>query len=320
MTNDITIISTKEQKSNEKSLELCLQEETVQEQAKSARELFSNLQSELDEIEDDLKDGLSYLDMKNDTLLSYMIDLCNIVLRKVRRDTISGHASVERSVYYRIILEKIKAIDQRLAYQLNKVISLPDEATEESQAVNVKNLDIEIGSDDESDEQDEEGSQRENGAEDDDDEEDDEDDEFDGSVDDDAEMAEDEELTDLENDDIKASSKGPKADVGKEKKPVAIYRPPKLRAVAYSDGKEGGSSKRRRDHDFDFDFDDDDNQEIVDESNVQRDLKRTRYEEENYTRLPDVNPKKAKRKLRKAKNVSIKGKKNFKAKKKRNKW
>uniref|UniRef100_A0A6G1SPT2 Neuroguidin n=1 Tax=Aceria tosichella TaxID=561515 RepID=A0A6G1SPT2_9ACAR len=321
MTNDITIINAKDQTANEKSLEVCLQEDSVQEQAKSARELFSSLQSELDELEDDLKDGLSYLDMKNDTLLSYMIDLCNIVLRKVRCDTISGHASVERSVYYRIILEKIKAIDQRLAYQLNKVISLPEEAAEENQGVNVNNLDIEIGSDDESDDQDEKeaSSSRQHKVDSDEDEDDDEDDEFDGSVDDEDDQ-EHEEFSDVYDDVGKqVKSKAVTSDGGKDKKPVGIYKPPKLRSVAYSDGKAKNNTKRRQDYDAFEDLDDDDNEDIVDETHVHRDNERTKYEEENYTRLPDMNPKKAKRKL-KAKNMSNKGKKKFKGNKRKNKW
>lgn len=314
MTNDITIIRPNEQQADEKSVEVCLKEENVRHQTKSARELFNSLQCELDEIEDDIKDGLSYLDMKNDTLLSYMIDLCNIVLRKVRGEAISGHPSVERSVYYRVILEKIKAIDQRLAYQLNKVITMPDNVDEE-QGVNVANLDVDLGLDDEEqadhtnkqvtskrsrrDEYDDHDDDEEHDDEEDDDEDDEvddedgEDSEQEGSVDNDDD--DDDDLDDGERvEDL--SRAGTSAGVS-SKKPAGIYKPPKLRSVAYNDGKES-NIRRRRDYN-EFYQDDDDNRDIVDESHARRDdERRTRYEEENYTRLPDDNPKKSKRKLR----------------------
>lgn len=313
MATDITIIKNRDGGESEaKSLEVCLQEESVQNHAKNARELFSSLQSELDDMEDDLKDGLSYLDMKNDTLLSYMIDMCNILLRKLRCENISGHESVERTVYYRVILEKIKSIDQRLAYQLNKVISMPDGVEEEDQGVNVKNLDLEIDSGEDSKEQ----------SDDEQDEDDEESDEFDGSVDDEGDEQEEEEdeMGALEGPPKKSSSKNYS---DKEIKPVGIYKPPKLRSVAYNDGKSAKDPKIRRGQD-DFDLGDlggddfDDDQDIVDNTRDLRDVDRRKFEEDNYTRLPGVNPRKAKRKL-KAKSAVNKGKKKFKGNKRKGK-
>lgn len=341
MTNDITIIKAGNKQDTEKGIEVCLKEENIRDNAKSARDLFSSLQGELDDIEDDLKDGLSYLDMKNDTLLSYMIDFCNIVLHKVRGEAISGHPSVERSVYYRVILEKIKAIDQRLAYQLNKVITMPDDADGQEQGVNVNNLDVDLGSDDDDDDATVDtkhvGQRRtprnqddDDDDVDDDDEEDDEDDDEDEDDDDDDESEENdvsvnsdddvdkedkmEDESDIEDDDTKPTkdlrkNKTARGDAGSSgRKPVGIYKPPKLRSVAYNDGSEK-VSRRRRDYNEFYQDDNDDIQDIIEESRTRRDDERTRYEEENYTRLPSMNPKKAKRKLREQKAKSKASKK-----------
>lgn len=313
MTKDITIIRASGTQPTDKGIEVCLTEENVRDQAKHARGLFLGLQQELDAIEDNIKDGLSYLDMKNDTLLSYMIDLCNIILRKVRGDSISDHPSIERTVYYRVILEKIKAIDQRLAYQLNKVITMPDNAGEEIEGVNIKNLDVDLGSEDEEDEGEKAPSRvnrdrNQNDLEEDSEdsgEEDDEDDEDAESVDS-AASEQDDEGSDLEDEPIaKGASKSARPS-GSEKR-SGVYKPPKLRSVAYDDG-ETVKTKRRRDHN-EFYQDDDDVHDIVEETRARVNDERIRYEEENYTRLPDMNPKKAKRKAKQAKS---KGKKKFK--------
>jgi len=325
--SDITILTRKEGEKEEKSIDEQLKEEQLQDQAQRARDFFSNLQAELDEVEGDLKDGLSYLDMKNDTLLSYMIDLCNIILRKVRGETISGHASVERCINYRVILEKIKAIDQRIAYQLNKVISLPDDAREEDQGINVDNLDINIESSDGEDSSNENADDKDSqtsGTSEAVSDEGDEGTDFDGSVSASEEENEDNEQRKhrssndnadthelkerLDRARILASAKEDKKKkrtLGREKK-SRIYVPPKIRPVKFDDA---GRESRRKDYN-EF-YQDEDDGEIVEETRNVRDDERTRFEEENYTRLPDDNPKKAKRKLR-TKSLGGKSKKKFK--------
>lgn len=211
-----------------------------------------------------------------------MIDLCNIVLKKIRGESIVGHPSIERCVEYRVILEKIKAIDLRLAYQLNKLITLPEDAPEQEQRVDVKNLDVTLDPDDDNEAE----SDASDGA--DDSEDGDEDDVDSGDV------------TEDESDDG-GPAKG-KADSA----PVGIYKPPKLRSVAYTEGKD--VSARRRDYN-DF-YRDDESGDVVDESRHHVDEERVRFEEEHYTRLPD-STKKTKRKLK------GKGNKKFKTNKKR---
>lgn len=291
---DIQIV-TKGQEPEDKGLEDHLKEENVREHAKRARDLFQGIHDELNNKED-FRDGLSFLDMKNDTLLSYMIDLCNIVLKKIRGESIEGHPSVERCIEYRVILEKIKAIDLRLAYQLNKLIAMPENATEEDQKIDINNLDINIesGGDDNSDE---DNDDQINNDEEEDEENDDDEDDDDEEPDDD----EDDEGEDALNE---SSDDGGVQE--RDSKPVGVYKPPKLRSVAYNDGKE--SQARRKDY-SDF-YRDDDGDDMIDQSHPREDKEKTRFEEDNYTRVRD-NPKKTKRKQ------GGKAAKKFKGKKKR---
>lgn len=255
--------------------------------AKAARELFLTIQDELDHREEDLREGLSFLDMKNDTLLSYMIDVCNIILRKLRGESIENHESVERCVEYRVILEKIKAIDQKLAYQLNKLITLPDDAVEEDQRINIDNLDIDIKDiDSDEAEEDSEGADTNSG-----------DDELSEDAGDD-DGSDKISSFDASSDEEEESHK-PQTSLRNKvpaKTSTGIYKPPKLRSVAYTEDYKKGDKGRRKDY-SEF-YQDEDPRNIMDNSEALGRDERTRFEEDNYTRLPDDNPKKTKRKLR----------------------
>lgn len=279
MVNDINIL-----KEDEKHLNLKLKEESLRDESKRARELFKSLK-----FDKEFKEGLSFLDLKNDTLLSYMIDVCNIVLLKAKQRSILGHQSVARCVEYRVIIEKIRAIDQKLAYQINKLVSLPDKQ-EDNRKVDVNNLAVDIGTD------------AEDGDADNDD--DDDDDEAALSGDDTGDQDED----DDDDDDLSVSSGGVpdakddkrKSTVNKDK--IGLYKAPKLRSV--------GSRKRTHDELYQDEDDDEQRDLYQDEQRRRVDDEVTRYEEDNYTRLPEKKSKrKQQRELQKSKKQQLKGKK-----------
>lgn len=250
--------------------------------SKKARELFSTIQEELDQREEDLKDGLSFLDLKNDTLLSYMIDVCNIMLHKVRGATIEGIESVERCVEYRVILEKIKSIDQKLAYQLNKLITMPDDAVEEGHRIDVNNLDIDLDAEAENEDQSDEGDEyREAVRYTDDDDEDDDDDE----------EEEEEEEDDNHDDDVESLND----ERSNKRSAPGVYKPPKLRSVAYTEENEYKRGAKGRRKNYDEFYQDVDQGDIVEETRLKVDEDRVRFEEDNYTRLSDKKSKKPKR-------------------------
>ncbi|VEN60686.1 unnamed protein product [Callosobruchus maculatus] len=66
--------------------------------------------------------GLSFLEMKYNMLLSYLINLTYVVLRKCSGEKIEGDPCIDRLVEIRTILEKIKPIDHKLKYQIHKLV------------------------------------------------------------------------------------------------------------------------------------------------------------------------------------------------------
>ncbi|KAJ8670563.1 hypothetical protein QAD02_001822 [Eretmocerus hayati] len=66
--------------------------------------------------------GLSFLEMKYHMLLSYLINLTYIVLRKCSGERIDGDPSIDRLIEIRTVLEKIRPIDHKLKYQIDKLV------------------------------------------------------------------------------------------------------------------------------------------------------------------------------------------------------
>lgn len=66
--------------------------------------------------------GLSFLEMKYNMLLSYLINLTYVVLRKCSGEKIEGDPCIDRLIEIRTILEKIRPIDQKLKYQIDKLV------------------------------------------------------------------------------------------------------------------------------------------------------------------------------------------------------
>lgn len=66
--------------------------------------------------------GLSFLEMKYQMLLSYLINLTYIVLRKCSGEKIESDPSIDRLIEIRTVLEKIRPIDSKLKYQIDKLV------------------------------------------------------------------------------------------------------------------------------------------------------------------------------------------------------
>lgn len=67
--------------------------------------------------------GLSFLEMKYQMLLSYLINLTYIVLRKCSGEKIQSDPSIDRLIEIRTVLEKIRPIDSKLKYQIDKLVT-----------------------------------------------------------------------------------------------------------------------------------------------------------------------------------------------------
>ncbi|XP_011496494.1 PREDICTED: neuroguidin [Ceratosolen solmsi marchali] len=99
--------------------------------------------------------GLGFLEMKYHMLLSYLINLTYIVLRKCSGERIEGDPSIDRLIEIRTVLEKIRPIDHKLKYQIDKLVKTAVTGTTNSDdPINFKpNPDALVGKIDGSDEE-----------------------------------------------------------------------------------------------------------------------------------------------------------------------
>lgn len=66
--------------------------------------------------------GLSFLEMKYYSLLSYLINLTYVVLRKCSGEKIEEDPSIDRLIEIRTVLERIRPINHKLKYQIDKLV------------------------------------------------------------------------------------------------------------------------------------------------------------------------------------------------------
>ncbi|ELT87333.1 hypothetical protein CAPTEDRAFT_220071 [Capitella teleta] len=68
--------------------------------------------------------GVSFLEVKFQLLLGYITDLTLLMSHKLKGKSIEDHASIDRLVELRTVMEKIRPIDQKLKYQIDKLIKM----------------------------------------------------------------------------------------------------------------------------------------------------------------------------------------------------
>lgn len=85
-------------------------------------QLVDNMLARVRNGEVSTDNGLSFLEMKYQMLLSYLINLTYIVLRKCSGERIESDPSIDRLVEIRTVLEKIRPIDSKLKYQIDKLV------------------------------------------------------------------------------------------------------------------------------------------------------------------------------------------------------
>ncbi|CAK9186575.1 unnamed protein product [Ilex paraguariensis] len=75
-------------------------------------------------------DGISYLEAKHLLLLNYCQSLVYYLLRKAKGFSIEGHPVVQSLVEIRLFLEKIRPIDKKLQYQIQKLTRVTGSAAD----------------------------------------------------------------------------------------------------------------------------------------------------------------------------------------------
>ena len=135
--------------------------DTANEAAKAAS-LLQTLRDRISQEESTAAtSGLSFLELKNHLMLDYLSDLALVMLTKSQGKSIEGSASVDRLVSLRTVLEKMRPIERKLKYQIDKAIKMSEaESIEESDPLsfrpNPANLVSKLGDEDEDDSADEE--------------------------------------------------------------------------------------------------------------------------------------------------------------------
>ena len=71
---------------------------------------------------DTTKHGLSYLEMKYNLLLSYCSFLSLLILLKLEGTSISHHPVIDRLLYIKTLLERLRPLDLKLQYQVDKLL------------------------------------------------------------------------------------------------------------------------------------------------------------------------------------------------------
>ncbi len=69
------------------------------------------------------KEGVTYLETKNLLLLQYCIHLLFYLLLKAEGQSVQQHPVIARLVEIRAFLDKIRPIDKKLRYQIEKLLT-----------------------------------------------------------------------------------------------------------------------------------------------------------------------------------------------------
>ena len=110
------------------------------------------------------EDGLSFLEMKCQLFLNYLINLTYLMLLKVDGKPFVEQACIERLVEIRTVLEKIRPIEKKLTYQIDKLVKLAatESLNDQQDPLSFKpNLDNLVGKDEEESDSEGEGENNE---------------------------------------------------------------------------------------------------------------------------------------------------------------
>ena len=107
--------------------------------------IISKLSEQVEKGDITVGNGVSLLDVKNNSLLLYLLDIITIILSKVNGVSLSDNEAVNRTVEFRTVLEKLRPLELKLKYQIDKTIQqavTKPESTSESNPLQFKpNLD-----------------------------------------------------------------------------------------------------------------------------------------------------------------------------------
>ncbi|KAI8055176.1 hypothetical protein BDF22DRAFT_741764 [Syncephalis plumigaleata] len=111
----------------------------IGQQADGIKKQIAELRKRVVDGELSTENGVSLLDVKYHVLLQYITQLVHVVGQKLHGQTLQDSPAIDGLIRDRIILEKLKPIEQKLKYQLDKLIraaSLGASASNDADNVN----------------------------------------------------------------------------------------------------------------------------------------------------------------------------------------
>lgn len=94
----------------------------VESQTQDVTKLVDHLLKKATENEYNTSKGISFLELKYQLLLSYLMNLTYISLQKSQGSSIQDDPAIDRLIEIRTVLEKMRPIDKKLKYQVDKVV------------------------------------------------------------------------------------------------------------------------------------------------------------------------------------------------------
>lgn len=98
--------------------------ESLSQSSDNVKTKINNTLAKINEGELETSSGISYLEAKHHLLLQYCINLSFFTLLKLNGKKISEHPIVEDLARIRVTLEKLKPLDQKLKYQVDKLLKM----------------------------------------------------------------------------------------------------------------------------------------------------------------------------------------------------
>ena len=98
--------------------------------------LISKLNEQVDKRDITTSNRVSLLDVKNNSLLTYLFDIITIISNKINGLSLSENEAVNRTVEFRTVLEKLRPLEQKLKYQTDKAIQASSRSVDETTETN----------------------------------------------------------------------------------------------------------------------------------------------------------------------------------------
>ncbi|XP_068222899.1 neuroguidin [Palaemon carinicauda] len=73
--------------------------------------------------------GISLLELKNQTFLSYLTNLSYVILRKLSGAKLEGDESIEHLVELRAVMERLRPLEDKLKYRIDKYVKVANEGS-----------------------------------------------------------------------------------------------------------------------------------------------------------------------------------------------